>query len=92
MCHCSEEEKKKYLEELEVEMRLLGKNGYADAQREASVVRARQPSPRETFPQLSCLNKDELLSHAMKVPLTSKVPAADSQSLPAQSIRVHQST
>eukprot|EP00616_Rhizochromulina_sp_CCMP1243_P017821 CAMPEP_0118966644 /NCGR_PEP_ID=MMETSP1173-20130426/4091_1 /TAXON_ID=1034831 /ORGANISM="Rhizochromulina marina cf, Strain CCMP1243" /LENGTH=1179 /DNA_ID=CAMNT_0006915457 /DNA_START=13 /DNA_END=3552 /DNA_ORIENTATION=+ len=69
----SEEEKKKYLEELEVEMRLLGKDGYADAQRQAYVVKARQVSPRETFPQLSCLNKDELLSHAMKVPLTSKV-------------------
>ncbi len=46
-----------------------GMGGF-DKATERREKRVQQVDPREIFPQLSCLNKDDMMSHAMVIPIT----------------------
>ena len=43
--------------------------GFQAAKEKAPSPKKREKRPQDIFPQLSCLNKDEMLSHAMVVPV-----------------------
>ena len=67
---------------LEMEKRVAEfESGFEDQKREAQSVRRGTSLPRaaaqilaETYPMLSCLNKDDMLSHAMQIPLGANLP------------------
>jgi kinesin family protein 1 len=73
LSHLDGAEKEAYLKELEEQMELLGLGGFskasADAETKKKEKRSKRGSsaadPRDIFPQLSMLNKDDLMSHAM---------------------------
>lgn len=68
--HLSPEEQEAYMKELEEQMALMGMGGFAAKKSESRKKRGSAiTNDRDIFPQLSCLNKDELLSHAMVVPI-----------------------
>ena len=78
LANLSGAERAEYMKEIEAQMKLMGKDGFlqankqaeddAEAEEEGGVI-----NEKDIFPQLSCLNKDELLSHAMVVPIGPNV-------------------
>uniref|UniRef100_A0A7S2RC50 Uncharacterized protein n=1 Tax=Rhizochromulina marina TaxID=1034831 RepID=A0A7S2RC50_9STRA len=69
LANMTEEERAEYMRELEQQMGLLGVDGFQQASAKQVEVATKA---EEVFPQLSCLNRDDLLSHAMTVPINSE--------------------
>ena len=69
----SASERAEYMKEIEAQMKLMGKEGFQIANQQAEDAAedaADELSDKDRFPQLSCLNKDDVLSHAMVVPIS----------------------
>jgi len=62
----SDADKEAYLKELEEQMSLMGMGGMANKKAAAAKTQV-SVDAREVFPHLSCLNKDEMMSHAMVI-------------------------
>jgi len=72
------QERSEYMKEIEAQMKLLGQDGFAIAQQEADAEEEEEEErvhDKLVFPQLSCLNKDDMLSHAMVIPIGTNTEA-----------------
>jgi len=63
------EERAEYMKEIEQQMKLLGQDGFAAVEAEEEEEEPEEIADKDIFPQLSCLNKDDMLSHAMVIPI-----------------------
>jgi hypothetical protein len=68
----TEDERLEYLNRLESDLNLESDYSRQSSFSRGSSVYASSEGLLATFPMLSCLNKDEMLSHAMTVPITAQ--------------------